>query len=433
METVLKINIKNQVLPLIKSFSPWAIGLALNSLAVSALALSPEKAKDWQEDLHVYRTALAQKHIDAFHQLPESEMDAYLSKLSSSLLVLTQEQLWVELMRLTQRIGDGHTSVPLWQQETQNFPFEVKILQNRAYITATTTEYKSLLGSELLSINGEDVAAVIKAVSVLVPFSENAYSNAVRTGQYLLNAQVLMGLGVIAGGSELTLGFQTENKKVYVQSQAVKSPQFSHRLTMSMLEPIKVIEKENDDLWFGSPDKGRTAYVKLHRYPSYGDMEDFADELLEYINKQKTKNLVIDLRGNYGGDFFVGLKLAHRLVLADSIDWKHGVYTLIDNETFSAAMSNAAQFQQLLNAKLVGQATGAKPSGYQDMGQFRLPNSGLVVTYSKRLYHFQKTAAPAVFPDVPIALTIDDYRKGQDRSLNWVWSDIKRREKSAKR
>ena len=166
---------------------------------------------------------------------------------------------------------------------------------------------------------------------------------------------------------------------------------------------------------------------------SDSDMEDFADELLEYINKQKTKNLVIDLRGNYGGDFFVGLKLAHRLVLADSIDWKHGVYTLIDNETFSAAMSNAAQFQQLLNAKLVGQATGAKPSGYQDMGQFTLPNSGLVVTYSKRLYHFQRTTALAVFPDVPVPLTIDDYRKGQDRSLNWVWSDIKRRKKSVTR
>ena len=335
-------------------------------------------------------------------------------------------------MRLTRRIGDGHTSVPLWQQETRQFPFEIKILQGRAYVTAVSPEHKELLGAELLSINGEHVAAVISAVSTLVPFSENSYSNAVRTGQYLLNAQVLMGLGVIAGGTAVTLSFQADKQKVYVQSVAVASPRLPIRLNLKTQKTVTVIEKETDDLWFGSPDKGRTVYVKFRRYPSYGDMDDFSEALLEYINKQKSKNLVIDLRENYGGEFFVGLKLAQRLVLADSINWKNGVYTLIDNETFSAAMSNAAQYQQLLNAKLVGQPTGAKPSGYQDMGQFELPHSGLVVTYSKRLYHFQKVTASAVFPDVPILLTIEDYRRGKDRSLDWIWSDIEQQKNVAK-
>ncbi len=402
----------------------WGLALGLSQLAFFAMALGPDDVSDWQKDLQFYRAELENNHIDLFHQLDKEAMDSYLGKLSASLVVLTQEQIWVELMRLTQRIGDGHTSMPLWQQATEQFPFEIKILQGRAYVTAVTPEHKDLLGSELLSINGESIAAVIKVVSKLVPFSENRYSNAVRTGQYLLNAQVLIGLGVITGGTAVTLSFQTDSKKVYVQSLAVKSPKLEVRLSLKSQNTIKVIEKENDDLWFGSPDNGRTVYVKFRRYPRYGDMEDFSEELLEYINKQKSKNLVIDLRENYGGDFFVGLKLAQRLVLADSINWKRGVYTLIDNETFSAAMSNAAQYQQLLNARLVGQATGARPSGYQDMGQFTLPHSGLVVTYSKRLYHFQKTTNNTVLPDVPVPLTIDDYRKGKDRSLDWIWSDI---------
>nr|WP_248291059.1 S41 family peptidase [Pseudoalteromonas arctica] len=153
-------------------------------------------------------------------------------------------------------------------------------------------------------------------------------------------------------------------------------------------------------------------------------MKSLGEDLLSFINKNKSNKLIIDLRENYGGDFFVGLKLAQLLVLADSLDWKSGVYVLIDNATFSAAMSNAAQFSQLLNAKLVGEPTGAKPSGYQDMGQFILPNSNLEVTFSKRLYHFNRDNKDALYPNVHIKVSIDDYISKNDPQLKWILNDI---------
>ncbi|MBE8718505.1 hypothetical protein C4F51_15070 [Cellvibrio sp. KB43] len=154
-------------------------------------------------------------------------------------------------------------------------------------------------------------------------------------------------------------------------------------------------------------------------------MESFADDLLKFINNNHSENLIIDLRDNHGGDFFVGLRLAQRLVLADSINWKSGVYVLINNVTFSAAMSNAAQFQQLLNAKLVGEPTGARPSGYQDMGSFTLPNSQLELTWSKRLYRFNDSQKDALYPDVTIKLSINDYINRKDPQLLWILNDIR--------
>lgn len=154
-------------------------------------------------------------------------------------------------------------------------------------------------------------------------------------------------------------------------------------------------------------------------------MESLAEDLLTFINKNKSKNLIIDLRENYGGDFFVGLKLAQFLVLADSIDWKSGVYVLIDNATFLAAMSNAAQFSQLLNAKLVGEPTGAKPSGYQDMRQFILLNSNLEVTYSKRLYHFTNDGKDALYPVVQVEVSIENHLSKVDPQLNWILNDLR--------
>lgn len=87
-------------------------------------------------------------------------------------------------------------------------------------------------------------------------------------------------------------------------------------------------------------------------------------------------------------------------------------------------MSNAAQFSQILNANLVGEPTGARPSGYQDMGQFSLPHSKLEVTYSKRLYHFEGGNEDASYPDVLIKHSIEEYVENNDCQLGWILNDI---------
>lgn len=118
-------------------------------------------------------------------------------------------------------------------------------------------------------------------------------------------------------------------------------------------------------------------------------MNSFAEELLENIKKHNSQNLIIDLRNNYGGNIFMGLILARGLIVADCLNWKSGVYVLTNRATYSAAMVNALQFRQLLNAKIVGEPTGANPNGYQDLGQLNLPNSNVVITYTKRLFRMQ--------------------------------------------
>lgn len=57
---------------------------------------------------------------------------------------------------------------------------------------------------------------------------------------------------------------------------------------------------------------------------------------------------------------------------------------VIGRNTLSAAMTNAADFLKETNAILVGEPTGARPNGWQEKGQFTLPNSHLVVSVSTR-------------------------------------------------
>src|SRR5690606_13095213 len=141
--------------------------------------------------------------------------------------------------------------------------------------------------------------------------------------------------------------------------------------------------------------------------------------------KHGIKHVVIDLRQNGGGDFFVGLVLAWGLVVIDSLDWRQGFYVLTSGQTFSAAMSNAAQYRQILNATIVGEPSGANPGGYQDADTFLLPNSQWKVMYSKRLYRFQELPSNGVQPDKLLAAEWKAFSKGQDNQLAWIMESIK--------
>ncbi|QBL08202.1 peptidase S41 [Rheinheimera sp. D18] len=397
------------------------------ALLLSSCGYAQDDTTRWQEDVDVYAKKLIEGHIDPFHTLSQERFDDEIVRISENIPHKTENEILIELMRLTRKINDGHTSFPLWGLEYDSFPLELKLFGNDLYVLSTTSQHKDLLGSKLVSINGVPSLDVIRLLSEITPFSENEFSTAVRSASYFPNAAILSGLGIVENEDDVKFVFDVQGEKRETNLESSRSPKLNARISHFNDAIFSADEKVDNNLWYGSSSDNKTVYVKFRRYTSIPKMEHFSRELLGFINKNKSENLVIDLRDNYGGDFFVGLKLAQQLVLADTINWKSGVYTLIDNVTFSAAMSNAAQFSQILNSKLVGSPTGARPSGYQDMGQFTLPNSGLEVTFSKRLYSFKDTQRDALYPDVHIETSIEDYKNAYDRQLRWVLSDIKDR------
>jgi len=87
-------------------------------------------------------------------------------------------------------------------------------------------------------------------------------------------------------------------------------------------------------------------------------------------------------------------------------------------------MVNAVQFKQLLNTKVIGEPSGANPNGYQDLGQFCLPNSKLLITYSKRLFRLQNSKSESLQPDILITPKWENYKNGYDEVLSWVLKDL---------
>jgi hypothetical protein len=96
------------------------------------------------------------------------------------------------------------------------------------------------------------------------------------------------------------------------------------------------------------------------------------------------------------------------------------LYGLIGRKTFSAAMMNALQLRDQMDAILVGEPTGARPNSYSEAAHFTLPDSHFEVSYSRLYYHLVPGDPAGVIPDKFLPPTWDDYRAGSHSGLNWV-------------
>ncbi|SFA41382.1 Peptidase family S41 [Pedobacter suwonensis] len=211
------------------------------------------------------------------------------------------------------------------------------------------------------------------------------------------------------------------------------------------------------------------AYIKLRHfnigpeYPGYQDI--FAD-----IQKRKLKTLVIDLRGNPGGNlvwlarfyshmidspkYFYRLpeeikkqkqlynnqkmrvwvdkmsKSAFELITPHPFTFKGKIYVLIDGGTFSVGSLLAANLKALKNVTFVGEETGGSKNVWTalTLKSLSLPTSQLLLRYGTLPAFFGDITnidGRGVMPDVPVAYGVDDYLAGKDLELDLVLKDIK--------
>lgn len=400
--------------------------------SVQLHAREPMTTAKWAEDLAYFQSQLETKHIDLFHTIPRDEFERQLDQLRTALPDLTDAQILAELMRITRQVGDGHTSMPLWNTPQPHFPLEFRWIEGKAVITGTSPEYADLLGAVVQRWNGRAMSEVYVQLAQYVPFVENVGSEAVRVAQYLNYATLGHAIGLSDSSDSLRIETRSEGKVIAVEIKAIEPDTFQAAITKRLAYRMDLFANPTlitaDGVRFALLRNSSVGYIQFDHYPSFEEMTKFAGAVSRALDEAGSRNLVIDFRENFGGNFFVGLVLAAELNLLDKFDWNKGIYVLTSGTTFSAAMSNSAQFADILNARIIGEPTGGNPCGYQDMGQFTLPNSGHLVTYSKRRYCFAEPVDGAIKPDVHVTTSRQDYLNGHDPVLEWVLEDITNRQ-----
>jgi C-terminal processing protease CtpA/Prc len=161
-------------------------------------------------------------------------------------------------------------------------------------------------------------------------------------------------------------------------------------------------------------------------FRAYNSLSENTKKLFQLVDANPTKKLVIDMRQNTGGDY---TKVREYLIPAikqhSSINQKGRLFVIVGRRTFSAAMNSAVDLRKETNAILVGEPIGERPNSYQENDEMKLPNSGVIISYSTKYYKFSDEDVPAVMPDKRIDPTWIDYKDGRDAVMEWILSENK--------
>ena len=221
----------------------------------------------------------------------------------------------VKIAKLLAKLKDGHTSV-LFNQDAI---VELRYIDNSIYIIDDYKNIKSnYLYKKIIGINDIEIEKIIPKVSECFPNETKNYSHFVLE-QYLLSKELLQGLGIVQDNIIITLedgtkiDYNEELKKEYIKNIVY----FKNELLTK-------------DIY----------YIKYGTCNNIGniDLDKWFNEIIRDIKSKKCHNIIVDLRGNTGGnskyfsEFYKNIKNEDYsyVCLVDRGVFSSGVYALND-------------------------------------------------------------------------------------------------------
>ena len=376
-------------------------------------------ADQWREDVRAMAVELPKLHANAFYSLSRREFDAEVAALDRRAGSADGDEMWVGLQQIAKSIGDGHTGVGA-PPDRRVLPIEIGRFGKDFRITAVGPGLSAALGARIVKVGGMPIDQVWTKVMTLTARQELA---PLREGDaliYLARGYTLHGLGVTADRNHARYTLRDDAGRLFDIDVAGSGPGETVTMTSGHTQTALRFEKPGDPFWCENQPVDRALYCD---WRSYQDLGGRARAMFAMVDAARPAKLIIDMRDNGGGDNTVGYAALVKPIAARSdLNARGRLYVLVGPLTFSAAMNNAAQFQDETRAILVGQTIGERPNSYQEPRQFRLPNSHLVVRASTRWYAFRKQGPNVVAPDKEIIPTWSDVRSGRDPVLEWVLS-----------
>jgi C-terminal processing protease CtpA/Prc len=396
---------------------------------------------------------------------------------------LTELDFYARLLPLVAEIKDGHTRLTLSPAASADldaqavfFPFSLRFLKDKAYLFRNLSKDVAIQdGAELLAIDGVPANEVVSALLQLVPSDAGIRTSRLRRLEE-----------PTAFGRLLALRFgRREDRRIRYrpyrggESKEITIPGITAFDIIRRLPeryPAAAERRPAYELSF----KGSTAVLTIR---SFGDDPDkarprfpeFLNETFRALEEKKTPSLIIDLRGNGGGqDEYGKLLFAHVMDRPFLYYWaletkkdrydlfrftnetaagaeelakplrknarggfdvighpNRGLQTpqephfagrvaiLIDGGSFSATGETTSAFHYYKKAVFFGEECGSgyygNTSGF--MVTATLPHTGIRIRIPLVLYTMAVEGYPkdrGIVPDFPVAPTIEDLLAGRD-------------------
>ncbi|PYS62795.1 MAG: hypothetical protein DMF76_08245 [Acidobacteria bacterium] len=377
----------------------------------------------WRADLRYLAAELPRRHVNAFHTNTRERFADEVARLDAAIPRLTNDESVVGLMRTVALIGDGHTHLDL-PPSFPRYPIELHWFGDELRVVAAGAPYHAALGARVVAIGDVPLAELMKRTTELVPRDETAGRTRETAAMQLTSPEVLHGLGVIADRERAP--FVLDNaagERITVTLSPVRIGDFSSWRVAGGDKPPLYLRRLNEPWWTEFLPDTQTVYFSFSAYPQEAEFRERAAALAKLLDESHTHRLVIDLRRNQGGDFQRFRSLLLPIIEARSaINRAGGLFVIIGPGTFSAAGVSALDLRNRAHAILVGTPAGIRPNHYGDSAEFRLPNSGLRISYATQFHRFGTDTDSEIVPDKRIEPTWEEFRAGRDPIMEWILS-----------
>lgn len=392
-----------------------------------------------QEDFLQMRQTLEQNHAALYEYTTKGVMDNLMERYYGLIKdSMSLHEFFVLLTPIVAKIGCGHTTawMPMnyWNQNANNlFPLQIRLIDNLVVVAGNYTEDEQVpRGSVLLEINGRPVQKIIQEMKANYP--------ADAMNSYFIQKAVERRFPMIYARR---FGFPKEYRVLYAlpgrktreaqilipaNNEAVRSVVFKNFKTPEL--SMTLIEEKN------------AALMRIETFIYYDRVlyfTNFIDSCFNVIHDKKIKNLILDLRGNDGGDPFCAVPLfsylepgplpyfaepygkysefAKPIIRAEKA-FEGNLLIILDGRCFSTNGHLCALLKYHKIGRFVGTPSGAtyKCNAGKNT-KVVIKNTGIMLyfgrsTYTAAVDGMDKTEP--ILPDIPVHETYRDFLIAKD-------------------
>jgi len=404
------------------------IPLLFLAAAIQAQSLSHQQVL--QSDLDYVANQLPKLHINFFFQLSPADYSQAASLLGSQIPNLTDAEFYVRLQELVAMAGDEHTMLFVNQATGfQQFPMQFQWLDDGVFVTAASSTYAQALGTQLVQVGSTPIDQVLAKMAALIPHSNMQWVQET-AAQYLPVQQILQGLDLAPATATTPLTFRDRGGNTFTLQVGTEAAALNSMPSVVQGPLPWYLESSKQNYWFFYMRSLRLLYIKYNMCSEMptSPFADFTSQVLQTLDTQPVNTLVIDFRGNPGGNSGIIEPLlggVEQRLLGLLANPAFQGYAVIDKGTFSSAVDNVMEMrtQQMEEAALlpgmgleniltvIGEPTGGAPSDYGNVLRFTLPSGRMMGQYSMKFFPLQPfiPAGNAFAPDVLVPLTSADY------------------------
>jgi hypothetical protein len=289
-------------------------------------------------------------------------------------------------------------------------------------VIRTDSTHRDLLGGRVVSLGAMSAAEAMAAVE---PAIQRDNDSQVRDllPTWLVVPEILQARGVTASRDRTPIVVEQPGGR-RIEADLTPVPPGMQVQWRSARTGEMALRDRNPDRnhWFTRVPNTRTIYARYRQVMDDPNetVAQFADSLFAVVEATRAERLILDLRGNVGGDGGLNRPLVQHLIRCERLQRPGAMWALIDRGTFSAAVMMAADLELRTTMLLAGEKTGGHPNSYGDSRRVVLPHSGITVRVSSLYWQLTgpQDGRDGITPHVPIEMRFADWQANRDPVLD---------------